>query len=118
MLLKTVVDSFFPQARLAEKTDRRHYARERVDIQCEIDGSTRGEKSHILAHVIDLSENGMFVETGIPLDEDTEMRAIVNAAQTEKSLWVRGKVARIAPHGIAFRFTQNIQKDISDINIL
>ena len=115
VLLKTAVDAFFPQALLAEKTDRRHYARERVDIQCEIDGSTRGEKSHILAHVIDLSENGMFVETGIPLDEDTEMRAIVNAREAGKTLWVRGKVARIAPHGIAFRFSENIAKDLSEV---
>ena len=114
VLLKTAVDSFFPQARLAEKTDRRHYAREKVDIQCEIDGSTRGEKSHIRAHVIDLSENGMFVETNIPLDEDTEMRAIVNAEKAESSLWVRGKVARIAPHGIAFRFIENIPKNLSE----
>ena len=112
VLLRTAVDSFFPQARLAEKADRRHYAREKVDIQCEIDGSTRGEKSHIRAHVVDLSENGMFVETSIPLDEDTEMRAVVNADKADSSMWVRGKVARIEPHGIAFRFIENISKDL------
>ncbi|HOO37324.1 MAG TPA: acetoacetate decarboxylase family protein [Deltaproteobacteria bacterium] len=112
VLLRNAVDSFFPQARLAEKADRRHYAREKVDIQCEIDGSTRGEKSHIRAHVVDLSENGMFVETGIPLDEDTEMRAVVNADKADRTMWVRGKVARIEPHGIAFRFIENIPKDL------
>lgn len=114
-LLKTQMESFFPQARLADKADRRYYAREKVDILCEIDGSTRGEKNHISAHVVNLSPKGMFVETGIPLDEDTEMRAAVTARHAENPVWVKGKVARLAPHGIAVSFTENIPPDLSNI---
>lgn len=115
VLLKTSVDSFFPQAHLADKVDRRFHPREKVDILCEIDGSTRGQRSHINAHVVDLSPRGMFVETGTPLDEDTEIRAAVHAGQPENPVWVKGRVARLEPHGIAVSFIEKIPEDLDHI---
>jgi len=114
-LVKLGVESFFPQARLGEKEERRHSSRERVDIPCEVDGSSMGRKSHAEARLRDLSGQGMFIETGTMLDEGTEMRAFVRTERIEPPLWLKGRVTRSVPHGAAIRFFEELPEDLNRI---
>ncbi len=114
-LMKFAIEAIFPQARLAEKAERRQASREKVDIPCAIKGYARGRKRRVTAQVVDLSEGGMYVVADTALDEGTEIEIGIRPTRTGKPLNVKGKIMRNVRRGMAVRFTEEIPEDLEGV---
>lgn len=93
--------------------DRRSHIRGLVDLACDLDGISHGRHTHEKAHVVDLSEQGMFVKTEKPLDEGTNAR--ISAIRFGATVVVKGTVLRSTDDGMAIRFTGDIPGAIERI---
>jgi hypothetical protein len=95
--------------------ERRQDSRGKVDLPCDVEGVSNGQKTSAKARVADISRQGMFIESDVPLKEGTEVNTHIIAIQFGETFWVMGKVLRSAPQGMAIRFTQNVAGEIDGI---
>lgn len=81
--------------------DRRQRRRLRVDRDVTY---REGGQEPRTAHVINVSRNGMYLETSAPLDEGREMTIHLYSAALNRLPGIHGKVVRRAPQGMAVTF--------------
>lgn len=81
--------------------DRRQGRRLRVDraVTCRGDGQDATS-----ARIINISRNGMYVETDAPSDVGRELSFNLSGRNLGPFMRVRGRVTRRAEHGMAIRF--------------
>ena len=111
-LMKAILEAFFPQAQLASKAQRRHHAREKVDVPCEINAPHRHTRHRIRGRVVDISRGGMFVKTANPLEVGARIEAAIMAPEAGGALRVRGQVTRCTLQGCAVTFSGNETGDL------
>lgn len=109
--------------------ERRCMARSNVKLPCVISGLSHGQLIHENARVMNINQRGMYIETRIPFDEGSEMKADirtnrfsrtpfnggsemakqVKAIRFGKTFWVMGKVLRSTTGGMAVSFADLVQ---------
>jgi long-chain acyl-CoA synthetase len=96
--------------------ERRRNMRKSVDLPCDVKGSSEGKGSQVTGHVIDVSDEGMGLETEKPLDSGTEVDAHINdVVQFGTTFWVKGYVLGKMGNRMAVRFTEGIPKELKNI---
>lgn len=81
--------------------DRRQRRRLRVDR--DVTFREEGQEPRT-AHVINVSRNGMYLETSTPLEEGREMTIHLHTIAQNRITGIHGKVVRSAPQGMAVKF--------------
>ena len=98
-----------------EVLSRRTQARKKVELPCIFAGLLHGKQTYEMAHVTDLSLQGMYVEANDPLDEGTEMNAKIKDIPFGEIFLIMGKVLRSTTNGMAIRFADYVPKEIEII---
>ena len=101
------------RSRIWTGDERRVQAREKVDISCNVLGMSHGQKTREMALIVDLSQQGMYVETDTPFDEGT--LAQIMSEPYGSTFWVKGKVLRSTEKGMAIRLTENVPREIEGL---
>jgi hypothetical protein len=83
------------------ETDRRHGRRLRSDKDIFIWKDGRPDRK---AHLLDISINGMYVETEAPLEEGQELQLSLYKQLPLRYPAITGRVVRKAPKGMALQF--------------
>lgn len=108
IVLSRMVQNMLPASLKREKRripyffdDRRRDRRLHVDrtVACMQDG--KGTRN---ARLINISRNGMYVETDAPVDVGQELSFNLSGRNLGPFMRVRGRVTRKAEHGMAIRF--------------
>ena len=95
--------------------ERRVQTRDRVDLPCVITGLFYGHETRTAARVTDLTGQGMYVETGVELDEGTEMKAQIKSTPCTEAFWIIGKVLRSTDRGMGIRFLDYAPREVDVI---
>jgi hypothetical protein len=82
-------------------SDRRHSRRLRPDKDIFLWKDGRPDRK---AHLLDISINGMYVETDAPLEEGQELQLSMHALLPLRYPAITGRVVRKAPKGMALQF--------------
>lgn len=95
--------------------ERRTQVREKVRIPCVFVGLLNGERINEMARVMDLTGQGMYIESKAPLDEGTEIKAQIKSTLFRETFWVMGKVLRSTAKGMAIRFADPVPREVEMI---
>ena len=110
------IDKKILRKEIAAGEERRRNIRKNVDLLCDVKGLSKGKGSQVTGHVIDISNEGMGLETEKPLDSGTELDAhIIDVVQFGTTFWVKGNVMGHMGNRIAVKFTGDVPQEFRNI---
>jgi hypothetical protein len=58
-----------------------------------------------LGRAVNISRGGIYIDTNLPLDEGSYVNANFDINESERPLWVQGRVVRSSGKGVAMEFS-------------
>ena len=92
--------------------EKRKYKRATVKMKVIISNDTQNKK---MGTVIDISKNGMFVQTEDAPEVKGALVASIDAENFGKVIWVEGHVVRRISTGIGVMFTNTDEKGLNNL---
>jgi pimeloyl-ACP methyl ester carboxylesterase len=105
-------EKWFP----AKQEDRRVHKRTEVAMGVEANIPYSGNAQYYdMGLTVNISRGGIYVDTTMSLDEGTYVNANLNIDQSQRPLWVQGRVVRSTRKGVAVEFSHAELKRLSTV---
>jgi pimeloyl-ACP methyl ester carboxylesterase len=86
----------------AKQEDRRVHRRKEIAMGIEASIPYSGNAQYYeLGHTVNISQGGLYVDTNLPLDEGAYVNLSLNISESERPIWVQGRVVRSSDKGVA-----------------
>jgi pimeloyl-ACP methyl ester carboxylesterase len=104
--VKKVVSEYKEKWFSVQQEDRRAHKRAEASMRVEVNIPCSGNAQYYeLGHALNISRGGIYVDTNLSLDEGTYINANLDISESERPLWVQGRVVRSSDKGMAMYFS-------------
>jgi pimeloyl-ACP methyl ester carboxylesterase len=104
--VKKVVSEYKEKWFPVKQEDRRVHKRTEAVMEVEVNIPYSGNAQYYeLGRAVNISRGGVYVNTSLPLDEGTYVNANLDISESERPMWVQGRIVRSSGTGMAMIFS-------------
>jgi hypothetical protein len=95
-------EKWFPVKQETRRVHKRAEAAMGVEVNIPCSGNAQ---YYELGRAVNISRGGIYVDTDLSLDEGTYVNVNLDVSESERPLWVQGRVVRSSGKGVAMEFS-------------